>query len=86
MDSVWHRNINIKEAEDVLVQWNHHNIFFRYKELKQMSLNQQEHILNVFSLNQYKLQLVTNQRVAAITRTRHVSDSHYAKNFSKVAS
>ena len=51
-----------------------------------MSFNQQEHILNVFSLNQYKLLLVTNQRVAAITRTRQVSDSHYAKNFSKVAS
>jgi hypothetical protein len=37
-DSLWHRNLNIKDGEDLLVQWKDNVIAFRGKEVRKLRL------------------------------------------------
>lgn len=34
MNSLWHRNLNLKDGEDILIQWEYNKIFFRGRELR----------------------------------------------------
>lgn len=34
MKSLWHRNLNLKDGEDILIQWDYNKILLRGKDLK----------------------------------------------------
>ena len=36
LPSVWNRNINIKDATDILVQWEYNHLYFRDKDIREL--------------------------------------------------
>lgn len=84
MNSLWHRNFNIKDGEDILIQWSHNKIYFRGHETKELSLNAEESIVSIFSLNQYKVIYVSTHRVGTInSRSLQMGDFIQVNNITR---
>lgn len=84
LSSLWHRNYNLKDGEDLLVQWGGNRLKLRGKEVREVALGEAEVLLAVYSLNQYKLILVSDQRIATLnTRSLQVGDQESVRNISK---
>jgi hypothetical protein len=71
MESAWQRNFNIKDEEDILLQWQHDSLFLRGKEPRPLEFPR-EAVLGVYPLNQYKAAVVTSRQIC-ILNTRSLS-------------
>lgn len=83
--TAWHRNYNIKDGEDLLVQWHENTIYFRGREVRQIVLAPDEPILAIYSLTQYKVLFVSALRVGIInSRALQLGDSIHVNNISRI--
>lgn len=84
LPTIWHRNYNIKDGQDLIIQWLKNKIYLRGKELNVITLPQEEEVLALYSLNQYKVIFASNHRIGIInSRSLQIGQFESAYNITK---